>query len=359
MRTTYAPLFSIDIEHAYYRAGHPGADLEIRPTADTAQLMRNHAFVFRPSDRGCSVYAEIDSAVSAAPELVRPAGAGGLRFVFTIDAAAPYLASITDLPRARPGRQLWCFDNLRRDVAGADLFLGDAVAGARRGPPVWIEAAPELVHRVDPPVTGAQVTCRDRFGADVLDVAVQSPDPATAQSEYSIEGWDRLPPGRYTISDDAGGSRAVVKAPELRGRSPLGLIEIFDRTDGFASDGVDRVPPAYRFLNGDAVTARTYTLRLVPRPTTWRYVVVSKNRPLELDLTGLAIDGGPSFTRQVDGTRAVFTAQARRALSERPAALTLTGLNGSSMVLPSPGASTPLEAGTGPDDLISTLYVYV
>ena len=62
--------------------------------------------------------------------------------------------------------------------------------------------------------------------------------------------------------------------PALEGRDAFAVIDIFSRTDRLTPDASDRVPVAYRFLSGDALTARTYTVGLPARATRWTYVVV-------------------------------------------------------------------------------------
>ncbi len=365
MRTIYSSLFSIDLRHGYYAAGRPGQDLVLVPTPETARLLRERAFVCRATDHGVAVYAEVTSA-DPLPSLRRPVGAGGIRFAFALLARSPYIGSVTDLPNIRPGRQLFAFDNLSEDVTDGELHLGDSVAGTRVGSPLVLETGSTLLQEFDPPIASTNVQCVDRFGAQMFSVEIESPGPAEPLTEARIEDWDRLAPGRYTVSDDSGASVGRYKGPGIERGSPLGVVEIFDRTDGMAPDGIDRVPAAYRFLTGDQVTPVSYVLQLEPKATIWKYVVVNKFRPEELNVNDLEIQSTPAsftFTRQIQGDRAVFISDETRVVKQKPAALMLKGvIDGSlkSLVgLPSPVDSSPLEAGTSLDELVSTLYVYV
>ncbi len=367
MKTIYTTLFSVQVQHGYYASERPGGDVEIVPTPDTARMLRDRAFRCRPIDSGVAVYAEVTS-TDPQPDLRRPVGSDGVRFAFVVRARSPHLGGVTDLPTYRPGRQVFCFDNLRSDVDGGDLLLGDSLDDSRVGPAVGLETRPTLLYEIDPPTQSTVVRCTDRFGAERFAVAVDSPDPVEPLDEARIAEWDDLPPGRYTVSDDdSGGSVELYKGSGIERGAPLGIVEIFDRTDGMAEDGVDRVPTAYRFLAGDQVTPVAYTVRLEARATTWKYVVVNKFQPEELDVADLEIESDPAsstFTRQIDGDRAIFTADAPRELRQEPTTLRLRGRYGTGPVqdlldLPSPDASSPLEAGATETELVSAMYVYV
>lgn len=366
MRTIYTQLFSIEVHHGYYATGSPGSDVTVVPSAETSRLLRDQAFVCRPVDAGVAVYAEVTSTDSP-PQLRRPTPAEGLRFAFLVRTHTPYLVNVTELPDRRLSRQLFCFDNLREDIRDGDLHLGDSIDGSRLGPPVWLESGGVLRYALDPPTTNTHVECHDRFGAEMFRIEVASPDPAAPLTEARIDEWDRLRPGRYTVSDDGGGSVDLFKPRTPQVGSVLGMIEIFDRTDGFAADGVDRVPPRYRFLTGRTVTPVTYRLQLEPRTTTWRYVIINKFQPDELEVSDIEIESDAAsftFSRQIEDDRAIFTADTPRALTQKAPTLRLkgrynTGTQRTLLNLPGPMASHPLEAGANGTGFLSPMYVYV
>lgn len=359
MRAAYAPLFSVEIRHGFYRARHPGGDLVLVPTPETAHLIRQRAWIFRPSNHGATVYAEV-SAAGPDPRLLRPVGPGGIRLAFTLTPRVPFLAGVSDLPRTRPGRELFCFDNLSADVDDGRLHLGDSVAGSRRGPPVGLATGSDLLYEFDPPVVRTRVECHDRFGDRMFGVDVRSPRPPEPIAEARLDEWSLLEPGRYVLSDDAGHSSAVYREPGLQGQSPLGVVEIFDWSGALSPDVVDRVPEPYRFLAGDLVTFKAYVVQFAPRATTWRYVVVSKTKPGELVLDELTINGPQAFTGVVDGDQVTFTSDAALALSQVPADITLDDAAGATLLeLPSPSVSTPLATEPITNDLVSPMYVYI
>lgn len=360
MRTIFSLLFGIEVHHSYYAGGRPGSDVAVIPTPETAAMLRERGFVCRRGDDRIAVYAEVTS--DEPPELERPAGDPGLRFAFMVLARSPQLGKVTELPELRPGRDVLCFDNLREDIVDGRLHLGDSSAGSRIGSAVRLESRDTLRCDINPPVTATTVEGEDRFGDSAFAADFASPDVAEPLTETVVgEEWERLAPGRYSVfhGGDAASAKSLYRGPGLERRSPLAVIEIYDRTDGFAANGVDLVPAAYRFLTGDQVSPLTYRVRLEPRSTTWKYVVVNKHRPAETDLAALTVTGATTFTRDLHGDRAVFTASARRALRERDESLQLEDASGPLLDLPTPSSRTPLEEGAVENEFVSPIYVYV
>lgn len=347
MRIVYQALFRVRLRHLFYPSGSSDGDFVAEPAPETARALAGHGLVFRPLADGWAVYAEVEPG-SSPPRLLRPLGEDGLRLAFALRPAHAHVWSISELPGYRPGRDVFCFDNLRDDQEGGRLHLGDAVAGARVGAAVPLVSGESLTYGFTPAVDAATLTIDDRFGDTAATAAFSSPEPT---SEYRLDlAAARLAPGRYTVSDDHGGSLAFYYDPELS-RRPFGVVEIFS----------DPVPAAYRFLDGDELTgAGDYTLQLAARATSWRFNVIKKYAAGGFAPADLTIAGPVTFDKAVEPDRAVFTSAAAVALSAgRQQALVLMENSNEIRDLPNPGAATPLAAGAAPGSFVSEMYVYV
>lgn len=361
MRTTFTRLFTVRIRHGFYADGRARGDLTGRPLPATAALLDALGLGFRALADGFTVYGETDGATP--PRLLRPLGAAPLQFAFLLEPAHAYLASMTALPAFRPARQVFCFDNLREDIADSRAHLGDAIAARRLGDPVDLVTAPSVTYRFAAPVNAATLTVRDGFGAAVHTEAFALPNPAdrTDAHRIALAQIDATPFGRISIEDDGGGRMALRYAPDLGAARPLAIVDILSSTAGL-TPGLDRVPAAYRFLAADgSVTSREFHLQLEPRATTWRYNVVRKYAADDSTLADLAIVGGVTFTRTLETGRAVFVSSAPVALSEQSPvpALELRDATHKLRDLPYPGAATPLKAGAAPGSFASEIFVYV
>lgn len=363
MRIAYRRLVGVRVQHGFYANGRTNGDFEIAPTAATAALLTARGLRYRTEADGISVFGEIEPD-SQPPELLHPLGKDALRFVFALKLVRKSLFTATAGADFRPGQSLLCFDNLREDtdVAADRAFLGDSVVGQRVGPASWLLTRPSFDYPLAAPVSAATVSVTDRFGALVATSSVVAP-LGTTLTEVRLDlaallGERR---GRYALSDDHGGSLAVYYDPDLEASRPFGVIEVYSRTEPFTPDGMNRVPPAYRFLAGDVLTGQdTFHVGLEARATRWRYVVNKKYEHSGVELNGLSIQGPVTFAAPViSGTSAVFRAQTTLALSEDSRNFTLEFGGRAVRVLPEPDPATPLgrEAATG--DPLSDLFVNV
>ncbi len=373
MRTVYQPLFKVRLRHSFYASGQSRDDFRLEPAAATGRLLARSGLIFRRLDDGFAVYAEVEPDLYPR-RLLRPLGADGLRLTFLLVPANPHLWNISELPEYRPGASVFHFDNLRDDQAGGRLHLGDSVAGARVGEALQLVAGGVYSHRFAAPAGAATITLTDLLGNAAATASFTLPDPGAGTSEYRFDlAAAGLAPGRYTASDDLGGSAELYYDPETGAARPFGVVEIFSRTGHLTPGGNDLVPAAYRFLDGEELTGISdYHLQLDSRATTWRYHVFKKYSADGFQLDQLEITGDVFFTRTVDSERAVFTSTAAVPLAEsrRPLALTATAAPPASPPaleegedklrdLPNPAASTPLAAAGSPPDFISEMYVYV
>ncbi len=363
MRTVYGRLFRIQIRHDWYPDGITRDDVAVAPTASTATLLDDLGLRTRTYRDGVVVFGEVEP--GGPPQtLKRSVGVSSLRFAFELRVSNRALLNITDLPAYVPARTVFCFDNLREDVAGGRKILGDSIAGARVGAAVTLVSKPSYVFTLGATSVTSTITVRDRFGAAVATVTAQSPDASTAIATYAIDLTALgLVPGRYAVADDHGGSAQIYYDPGIAASHPWGIVEIFNRTEALTPDGTNRVPATYRFVNGDVLTALDpYCLQLEPLATTWRYVVTKKYANTEIKLGQLEILGPITFTSAVSTDTALFTSTAAVRLSSLSRGLTLHQTPPQPqdvLALPDPGLGTPLSVAPPASGFVSDMFVYV
>jgi hypothetical protein len=157
-----------------------------------------------------------------------------------------------------------------------------------------------------------------------------------------------------------GGTSSIYYDRDLARSRPLGVIEIFTRTEGLTPDATDRVPASYRFVSGDTVIPVDYHLQFEPLATTWRYIVTKKYDNNGIALNQLLIGGPIAFTTAVAGSQAVFTSAAAVRLSAAPRAVKLLKQpNKEISDLPNPDLTTPLGSAVAVPNYVSDMFVYV
>jgi hypothetical protein len=341
-------------------------DVEVVPTPSTGELFERLGLRTRAHPDGLTVFAEVEPD-SAPPVLRRSLGAVSWRFAFELRARNTALLTITDLPAFRPAQTIFCFDNLRKDVdavsAGGRTHLGDRVADARIGPPVTLVTSDVYTYTLGAPAVAATITIRDRFGAAVATLDARSPDPAAPLSDYRLDftAVPKVVPGRYQITDDQGGASKIYYDAGLAASRPIGVIEIYARTDGLTPDATDRVPASYRFITADTLTdLDPYYIQLEAVATTWRYRVTKKYANSLIALPTLSISGPVVFGPvSVSGDSAVLTSTAAVSLSAVPRGLKLLTPAKEVRDLPEPDLTTPLGAAAPLLNFVSDMFVYV
>jgi hypothetical protein len=359
VRAAFQPLFRVRVRHGYYASGRAEGDYLLEPSELTRRLT-HQGVILKPLADGCAALVEVLPGTAPA-QLARPLAAADLQFTFLCHARSPHLQNVTDLPAYRPGRTVFAFDNLRDDRANNLLHLGDAVSGTRQGPAIALAAGSTLAYTLPAPAATASLTLKDRFGKTrwqgtlVLADATQP----TADVRFDLSSIPGIGPGRYTLSDAAGGSMAFYYDPDLNGRRPFAIVEIFASTATLTSGGSEFVPAPYRFLTGDRITLTAdYVIAFEPRATTWRYRVQKKYASNDVTLAGLTVDGPVSFTRPPDG-RPIFSSAAPLKVSETMRPVVLKHDGKLLRNLPNPSVATPLGLGAAAGQFVSEFVVNV
>lgn len=363
MHIAFKRLFRIRVRHDWYAGGEIGADdFQVVPSASTAHLLGALGLRTRALPDGLVVYGEVEPG-STPPRLRRPLGADALRFAFELRTRHAALLAITDLPPFAPARTIFCFDNLREDVSAGRAHLGDAPAGVRIGSPVSLVTGPSFLHPLGAPAATAVVTIADRFGATVATVDAAAADGTTPFAAWPVDVGSAvgMAAGRYTITDSHGGVSRIYFDPDLAASRPLGILEIFSRTEQLTPDATNRVPASYRFLAGDEVSGfDSYYLQFQARATTWRYLVTKKYLNNAVALSSLKIGGPVTFAGTVSGARAVFTSTAAVRLAATPRGLKLLEHPSKHIRdLPDPDLRTPLGSDPALPAYVSEIHVYV
>ena len=364
MRIAFARFFRIQVRHGWYASGTTRDDFEVVPAPSTAAMLDELGLRVRLHPDGLTVFGEIEPD-SAPPALRRPLGTSSLRMAFEVRGRNMPLLNITDLPARAPARTIFCFDNLREDIASGRKHLGDRPANARIGPAVTLVTSDVHSYTLGAPAASATITIRDRFGATAATVDARSPDQLTAQADHRLDlaGMPALRPGRYDITDDRGGAAKIYYDRGLAASRPLGVIEIFTRTDGLTPDATNRVPSSYRFISdaGDTLTdPALYVLQFEAVATTWRYLVTKKFTNNGIALNQLSIAGPVTFSGTVTGSNAVFTSTAPVRLSATPRGLKLRKQPAKDIRdLPDPTLTTPLGVVPAVPNFVSDMFVYV
>jgi hypothetical protein len=177
---------------------------------------------------------------------------------------------------------------------------------------------------------------------------------------YDISKVAGLTAGRYHVQDDQGGRLAFYHDPKLFGGNVLGVIELFNRTDNLTPDATDKVPAAYRFLDGDQLTGpRAFTMQLERRSTRWRYIVSKKYDKNSIELVKLAVAGPVVFNRADEDKQVIFTAKDPLPLSETQQKLVLMHDGVEIRGLPNPSLTSPVDGTVSGGIIFSDIYINV
>lgn len=360
MTTAYAALFEVAFRHAFYMDGR-SRDFRAVPTPGCQKLLDQHGLLFRRSASGFTVYAQVLPG-SDPPALIRDVGSDAMAFRFYLRLTNPDFSNITRLPEHDGMRSLFYFNNLREDRQDGRRYLGDSVAGLRLGEPVRRAFGAAYTYSFAAPVNDAALQLTDLFDNVKLNTSVEVYDPAETVSSFQLNPYQlsSVSPGRYALTDSHGGREDIYYDPSLFGHDVFGLLEIYNRTDALTPDDSERVPAAYRFLDGDEITGKgAYTVAFEPRSTVWRYIVTKKYDTNGIALDNLGIAGGIAFTKSPDTEQVTFTSDAQVPLAEAPPGLTLEDNGTKIRRLPHPRMNTPLKKETPAGPYRSDMYVYI
>jgi hypothetical protein len=287
LKITYKELLSLVIEQPFYKNKvcrafdtTPLLDFSIQPTEETITLLQQMDLVMKKNEfkGGISVFAHVLGQNAGGNDLLRYKVKPGSKFVFTVTAQNTGLTSYNDIPSI-PADDVLYFNNNITDAAAprTDLHLTLDAAGVK---------APDLIKRSGPAYSF-------HHSSAVL--------PGTAKVKHVVSGREIEPrsivnaAGQSDISFDlsvfpSGQCELWINATKedsfyYLSNSPQNLFAIVEL---FLSA---TLPANYRIIEADnsiPAQAAFYKMRLINRPTLWRYNIhLQPNSPLLLEVMSL------------------------------------------------------------------------
>lgn len=264
METVFQNLFSVDIQHRYYRDG-VSRDFEVVPTPLTCRLMENYGLLFRKTAGGFNLLYEADP---TDPLYRRPRRAlrEELRFSFLLQWKNFRLLNHSDLPLDAPPGSVYYLNNLNQKIEGGKLLLS-------RSP--FLSSQDSLLSK---PLMFQYRTALTGPGADVQ-VINEAGETVKRERVMAFEGRALWPvdlrahgPGPYRLEVDETEEARFYASDDLVGRKVFALVDILKN---------DHVPAPYRLTDPEqdhAVTPKAYIVEIDTRRTYWKYNVVLKYR---------------------------------------------------------------------------------
>ncbi|GAB4411199.1 MAG: hypothetical protein OHK0039_16170 [Bacteroidia bacterium] len=290
-RLTTAPyklLFQVKCEHGYYRNGIC-PDFSYRPTPACEQDLRNCQLVFKETDSGFVVLYHGDRT----PPILRIPSFRPSRLSFLIQTRNRQLFNFSDLPFPVgegvggffPEERCYRLDNMRVEKSKTDetLLHSGASLPAQHDRPYLVPV--RFPFSFPQPIAYAQIDIRDAFDRRVelpsLPAYGHSPEAAAqaARTRHDID-LSAYPMGRYRLMVPGG-------EPFDCYTSDKNYAQTFAIVDIYLGEEV-AAPGALIDAKG-GLQPRTFTLRIAPRATYWKYILVNQ-RSEEVAFSGHSIE---------------------------------------------------------------------
>ena len=266
MKTKFDILFQVVFEHGYFK-DKCLKGLEIRPTEQTLDLLRDYGLLFKRTKTGFVVLYEIDT--TSFPEKPLKPIQKELRLSYEIYVKDVCFVNYTQIPLDYRNPDFFYFDNRTQNVVNHDLLLTQQNY-------VGIYDITELIgefENIDKPATAVSslIEVSDLNNKKVLSKKVlKQKDEITGEERfiYQIE-FNKIGTGNFAIKIDGNLHKRVYSNKIISRKPVLGIIDIYT---------TDVVPVAYRFVTSDGtVNKKTYKIRFAPRLTFWKYFIVLKS----------------------------------------------------------------------------------
>jgi len=264
METVFQNLFSVDIQHRYYRDG-VSRDFEVVPTPRTGRLMENYGLLFRKKAGGFKLLYEADP---TDPLYRKPRRSleEELRFSFLLQWKNFRLLNHSDLPLDPPPGSVYYLNNLHHTIEGGKLLLSRSSFLSSQD---LLQSKPLMFqYRTALTGPGAHLQVMNEAGETVKRERVMAFEGrASLQVDLRAHG-----PGPYRLEVDGTEAARFYASDDLEGRKVFALVDILNS---------GHVPTAYRFTDPEqdhAVTSKAYIVEIDTRRTYWKYNVVLKYR---------------------------------------------------------------------------------
>jgi hypothetical protein len=268
MNAAYKELFRITLSHYYYTSGQC-ADIRIKPTLRSRQLIKDYGLLYVETAEGIAVHYPAVAGPSDQLIPLKPISEA-VGFSFMLQSENPYLFNFSELPLDTSPSAIYYFNNLSANVQNGKLLVS-----ADSGSPFvstldTIELRPQQFdYRADSGgATTADVEIRDAWDRSLVQETVPVVEGIL---NYRIN-LRRTSPGQFNFLVDGVSKLRFYADDQLIGRKVFGLINIYRD---------DSVPAAYQFTNPaqqHTVVPKTYRLEIDKRKTFWKYYVALKYR---------------------------------------------------------------------------------
>jgi len=296
----YNRLFSVDFMHAYYRSllSH---DLTAKPTETTQQILLNYGLLFKPSEYGFSVFAQVKDDGTLKKEIPGP-----LKFTFLISCINPGFNNFTSLPLEQdPGERFYFSNSVVNSVnvfgLGTTELLLNEGGNVSEADLVTISGSSySYIHTA----AGSSKTFHLYFedtGSEVISKVIVSDEGRFAFRQL----LDGFPEGSYRLEVGSSVQDRFFFCPDKALAHAFGILEVF--TD---------VPSGNKFVTGKKVISeKNYKIAFLNRSTFWRYKITNKSG---VTLTNPAIAVGNDISLFKKDTALNFTSKNPRELKEEP-----------------------------------------
>lgn len=241
--------------HEFYGDKKP-RQIQIIPTEECRQTMRNYKLVFKPQEAGCLVLTRSDELGK-----ILFKSNSGLKLSFAVQSTDPFFINYTNLPLTST-QNLYYFNNVEANVneenqklLHKEEFVYDKDEIAAR--------QPYFNHHFKEAITTKKLWIEDVEGNEIWTQDIEAGELKNYPIDLRYE-----PLGKYTLKGEGGYAfdfYTTLINPELY----LGFIDIC-LTDHAAAD--------YQPLQNEEVVAQDYVIHFNSRATRWKYFFLSKDK---------------------------------------------------------------------------------
>ncbi len=364
MKIQYEILFEVAVRNEYYKEKE-SADFKISPTLECEDLLNRYNLIFRNSDYGFKIFAQVVPG-TIPPQLFTPFDGKSLKFTFEMISCNSYVDGISKLPKFNPSTELLYFSNLREDVDGGINYLGDQVSNLRVGNPIKMVNTNNLNYKFDSPVNSAVFSLSDMFNNPYSlpnsEFSFSDPLDKVDSFQHDLSKVQGFKSGRYTISDNMAGELPFYYYRSLSRKKIFGIIEVFSDTNDFITPSTNEVPLSYQFVDNDEITGKgSYHIGFASSEYKWMYVCRKnpENASNGLDVNKLTIVGPVAFSKVGgdDITERIILSNDPITSSEENTNVSLMHDLNKIRDLPNPSMGTILKKNNG--DKYFEIYIYV
>ena len=261
MKIKFDYLFEVVFEHEYFKNGLI-PDLEIIPTYQTQELLRNYGMLFKKTERGIVILYEIDTAIAAESPL-KPVVSDEI-FSFELYMTNPYFSNYSNIPLNHKYPDFFYFNNLDENIVDSNLLLNKQN----------YSNASDITELTSNIFNLEKITVSPTSLLEIIDICGTKVFSKTISSQngsliYQLD-FDKIGSGRLDIYIDGSIYKKIYTDKAVSRKSLFGILDIYKS---------GQVPLSYQYsLNDGTVNKKTYKIRFAKRDTTWKYAQTTRKR---------------------------------------------------------------------------------